>query len=606
MTLLYFTSSIIMITIPQRINQLRNAMQTHGVDALIIPSSDPHLSEYLPNHWQGREYFSGFTGSVATLIVTSDFAGCWIDSRYWSQAETELAGTGVTMMKAQSGAASHYIDWLCNELQAQQVVSVDGAVLGLATARSLQTSLQENQIQLNTQIDIVSMVWEQRPSLPTQVIYEHQYPFATISRQEKLTTLRQQMRDKGADWHFISTVDDIAWLLNLRGSDVSYNPVFISHALIGQDSASLFIDINKVPNDIKARLVHDQVQLQDYAQANAALANLPSNSSLLIDPKRITYGFQQAINKHVKVIEAINPTVLSKSRKTEQEAQFVRDAMEQDGAALCEFFSWFENNIGKERITEITIDEQICAARAKQAHFISPSFGTIAGYNGNGAMPHYRATPSSHATIEGNGLLLIDSGGQYLNGTTDITRVVPVGNITAAHKRDYTLVLKGMIALTLMQFPHGTYSTVLDTVARAPMWAEGINYGHGTGHGVGYFMNVHEGPQSISGAIPDANMVMEVGMITSNEPGIYRPNQWGIRIENLMLCVPSKNTEFGNFLKFETLTLCPIDTRCIDMIIMTPIEINWLNEYHQTVLERLSPRVSGDALNWLKIKTQRI
>lgn len=596
--------------IPERLAQMRNAMSQQHIDACLIPSSDPHLSEYLPSHWQGREYFSGFTGSVATLIVTANFAGCWVDSRYWSQAETELAGTGITIMKVPSGAASHYIDWLSNELQAGQVVSVDGAVLGLATARSLQTSLQEKQIQLNTQLDIAGMVWHQRPSLPTQLIYEHPAPFATISRQDKLKTLRKQMHDKGADWHFISTVDDIAWLLNLRGSDVSYNPIFIAHALIGQDSAHLFIDINKVPNEIAARLAQDQVQLQDYANASDALANLPANSSLLIDPRRITFGFQQAIAKHenkqVKVIEAINPTVLSKSRKTEQEAQFVREAMEQDGAALCEFFSWFENNIGKERITEITIDEQICAARAKQANFVSPSFSTIAGYNGNGAMPHYRATPNSHATIEGNGLLLIDSGGQYFNGTTDITRVVPVGDITPAHKRDYTLVLKGMIALSMMQFPHGTYSTVLDTAARAPMWAEGINYGHGTGHGVGYFMNVHEGPQSISGAIPDANMVMEVGMITSNEPGIYRPNQWGIRIENLMLCIPAKNTEFGNFLQFETLTLCPIDTRCIDMSIMSATETNWLNEYHQIVLERLAPRVSGDALAWLQERTKAI
>jgi Xaa-Pro aminopeptidase len=280
--------------------------------------------------------------------------------------------------------------------------------------------------------------------------------------------------------------------------------------------------------------------------------------------------------------------------------------MEQDGAALCEFFAWFEQAQGKQRITEITIDEHICAARARQPHFVSPSFGTIAGFNANGAMPHYAATQASHAVIEGDGLLLIDSGGQYLNGTTDITRVVPVGTVSAEHKRDFTLVLKGMIGLSRMQFPYGTYSTVLDAIARAPMWAEGINYGHGTGHGVGYFLNVHEGPQSISGAIPNSDMVMEVGMITSNEPGIYRPGKWGIRIENLMLCVPAQETEFGEYLKFEALTLCPIDTRCIDLSLMREDELAWLNDYHQIVLERLAPRVDGDALAWLKERSKKI
>jgi Xaa-Pro aminopeptidase len=372
------------------------------------------------------------------------------------------------------------------------------------------------------------------------------------------------------------------------------------------DSATLFVPLNKVPQAIDDNLAKDSVTCQPYENALIALQNLDASATLLIDPRRITYGFQQAIAKHVKVVEALNPSVYNKSRKHPAEAQFVREAMEQDGAALCEFFAWFEQAQGKQRITEITIDEQICAARARQPHFISPSFGTIAGFNGNGAMPHYRATASSHAVIEGDGLLLIDSGGQYLNGTTDITRVVPVGTVSEEQKRDFTLVLKGMIALSRMQFPYGTYSTVLDTVARAPMWAEGINYGHGTGHGVGYFLNVHEGPQSISGAIPNSDMMMEIGMITSNEPGIYRPEKWGVRIENLLLCIPAQDTEFGEYLKFESLTLCPIDTRCIAFDLMREDEINWLNAYHQDVLHRLSPRVQGDALAWLKLRTMAI
>lgn len=598
-----------MSPIPQRLQQLRFAMQQQSFDAVLIPSSDPHLSEYLPAHWQGREYFSGFTGSVATLIVTQDFAGCWVDSRYWSQAEHELAGTGVTMMKTNSAAATVYIEWLVQTLPAHSVLSVDGKVLGLATARALRSGLEEKNIVLNTEQDILNTVWENRPSLPTASVFEHAPPFASTSRAEKLAMLRKAMRDKGADWHFISTVDDIAWLLNLRGSDVSYNPVFIAHALIGIDSATLFIQAEKVPAPIRTTLAQENIQLADYHSAAKALAQLPQDAKLLIDPRRITDGFKQAIADHVQIKESLNPSVLMKSRKTDAEIACVRTAMEQDGAALCEFFSWMEDSLGKTRITEITIDEQICAARARQAHFISPSFGTIAGFNANGAMPHYRATTELHAVIEGDGLLLIDSGGQYLNGTTDITRVVGIGQVSPAQKRDFTLVLKGMIALSRMRFPRGTYSTSLDTIARAPMWAHGINYGHGTGHGVGFFLNVHEGPQSISGAIPDANMVMEAGMITSDEPGIYRPGKWGVRIENLLLCKPAdklENGEFGEFLEFETLTLCPIDTRCMEMALLDQTEKDWINTYHAMVQQRLSARLTGAALHWLETRTQAI
>lgn len=592
--------------IPARLLQLRHAMREHGLDAYLIPSSDPHLSEYLPGRWQGREYFSGFSGSVATLVVTPDFAGLWVDSRYWAQAETELAHTGVQLMKIPTAAATLHIDWLAENLERGQALGVDGAVLGLATARSLQQALEAKGIALNTSHDLLQQVWSERPALPLDAIYQHAAPFAVVSRAEKLAALRQQMREKGADWHFISTVDDIAWLLNLRGADVSFNPVFLAHALIGLNSATLFIAQSKVPFDVATALAEDGVTLQTYELAASKLAALPAGDTLLFDPRRITYAFRQAVPDQVKIIEAINPSVLAKSRKNAQEAQFVREAMEQDGAALCEFFSWFENTLGKEEITELTIDQQICAARARQPHFISASFATIAGFNPNGAMPHYRATKEAHSVIAGNGLLLIDSGGQYLNGTTDITRVAPIGTVSKEQQRDFTLVLKGMIALSRMQFPQGTFSTALDSAARAPIWAEGINYGHGTGHGVGYFLNVHEGPQSISSAIPDSNMAMQAGMITSNEPGIYRPGKWGVRIENLMLCVPAASTEFGDFLKFETLTLCPIDTRCIDLNLMRADEIAWLNDYHAIVLQRLAPRLTGAALAWLQERSRAI
>ena len=592
--------------IPARLVQLRAAMKTAGLDAYIIPSADPHLSEYLPQRWQGREQYSGFTGSVGTLIVTADFAGLWVDSRYWSQAEQELAPTGIQMMKINSAAATLHLDWLASTMQAGQTVGVDGAVLGLAMARMLEQALQASGSKLDTSKDLLQTIWSGRPDLPQAAIYEHLAPFAVVSRQDKIALVREQMRIKAADWHFVSTVDDLAWIFNLRGADVSYNPVFVGHALISQDSAALFVSHGKVPAALVEVLAKDGVFIADYAQAASALAALPANSSLLIDPRRITYSFRQAVPASVKVIEAINPSVFAKSRKTPQEAQFVREAMEQDGAALCEFFSWLEASLGKEVITELTIDEKITAARARQPNFVSASFGTIAGFNGNGAMPHYRALPESHAVIEGNGLLLIDSGGQYLNGTTDITRVMPIGAVSAEQKRDFTLVLKGMINLSRAQFPRSTLSPMLDALARAPIWAEGINYGHGTGHGVGYFLNVHEGPQSISGAIPEAHNAMEAGMITSNEPGIYRPGKWGVRIENLMLNIAGHQGEFGDYLKFETLTLCPIDTRCIDMAIIREDELAWLNDYHATVLERLSPRVSGAAKAWLEERTKAV
>ncbi|MEB0030446.1 aminopeptidase P family protein [Undibacterium sp. RTI2.1] len=592
--------------IPARLVQLRAAMKTAGLDAYIIPSADPHLSEYLPQRWQGREQYSGFTGSVGTLIVTADFAGLWVDSRYWSQVEQELAPTGIQMMKINSAAATLHLDWLASTMQAGQTVGVDGAVLGLAMARMLEQALQVRGSKLDTSKDLLQTIWSGRPDLPQAAIYEHLAPFAVVSRQDKLALVREQMRIKAADWHFVSTVDDLAWIFNLRGADVSYNPVFVGHALISQDSAALFVSHGKVPAALVEVLAKDGVFIADYAQAASALAALPANSSLLIDPRRITYSFRQAVPASVKVIEAINPSVFAKSRKTPQEAQFVREAMEQDGAALCEFFSWLEASLGKEVITELTIDEKITAARARQPNFVSASFGTIAGFNGNGAMPHYRALPESHAVIEGNGLLLIDSGGQYLNGTTDITRVMPIGVVSAEQKRDFTLVLKGMINLSRAQFPRSTLSPMLDALARAPIWAEGINYGHGTGHGVGYFLNVHEGPQSISGAIPEAHNAMEAGMITSNEPGIYRPGKWGVRIENLMLNIVGHQGEFGDYLKFETLTLCPIDTRCIDMTIIREDELAWLNDYHATVLERLSQRVSGAAKAWLEERTKAV
>ncbi|MBP5992208.1 MAG: aminopeptidase P family protein [Piscinibacter sp.] len=587
-----------------RIAKTQEALARLGLVALLVPSSDPHLSEYLPERWQGRQWLSGFSGSMGTLVVARDKAALFADSRYWVQAEAELAGSGIALVKIPTGTATHHVDWLAREARAGDTVAVDGDVLGLAAAQQLRAALAKVGATLRTDLDVLAEVWPDRPALPAAPVYEHRAPMAPLARAAKLAQLREAMARHGATHHLISTVDDVAWALNLRGSDVSYNPVFLAHLLIAPGGATLFVGGGKIDAALQDTLARDGVTLLPYAEAGVALAALPADARLLLDPKRVTLGLRE--RARAVVVEAINPSTLLKSRKSEAEAAHVREAMRQDGAAMCEFYAWFEAALGRERITELTIDEQLSAARAKRPGFVGLSFSTIAGFNANGAMPHYRATPESHAVIEGDGLLLIDSGGQYLGGTTDITRVWPIGTLSEAHKRDYTLVLKGTMALSRARFPRGTLSPMLDTLARAPLWEQNLDYGHGTGHGVGYFLNVHEGPQSISKLVPDATMAMEPGMITSIEPGLYRPGQWGIRIENLVLNVPAGSNEFGEFLAFETLTLCPIDTRCIERSLLRADEIDWLNGYHALVRERLEPLLAGAARDWLLERTAPI
>ena len=593
-----------------RIAQLREVLARAGVHALLVPSADPHLSEYLPGRWQGREWLSGFTGSMGTLVVAADRAALFADSRYWVQAEAELAGTGIELVKIPTGHSAAHIDWLAQQVPRGAVVAVDGQVLGLASASALQAALEAAGVQLRTDVDLLDAIWPDRPALPAEPVYEHAPPQATQPRAERLAAVREAMARHGATHHFVSTVDDLAWITNLRGSDVSYNPVFLAHLLLDMTGGKLFVGQGKVDATLATRLAADGLQLAPYEQAGAALAALGPQARLLVDPKRVTQGLRAQVGLGTPVIEAINPSTLLKSRKSAAEAAFVREAMAEDGAALCEFYAWFEAALARgEPITELTVDERMSAARARRSGFVGLSFNTIAGFNANGAMPHYRATAESHSFIEGDGLLLIDSGGQYLGGTTDITRVWPIGNVSAAMKRDYTLVLKSTMNLSRARFPRGTLGPMLDALARVPLWAEGIDFGHGTGHGVGYFLNVHEGPQSISKTVPDANMAMEPGMITSIEPGVYRTGSWGVRIENLVLNVPASTPEggrFGEFLEFETLTLCPIDTRCIDRSLLRADEADWLDRYHATVRERLAPRLAGAALGWLQERTAPI
>lgn len=590
----------------RRIDSLRAAMVHRRFDACVVLSSDPHLSEYLPRHWQVRQWLTGFEGSAGTLVVTADFAGLWVDSRYWEQADGDLAGSGIAVMRSGLPDVPSPDQWLAGNLQAGQNVWLDFRTLSVQLHERWNTTLGACNICLVGEPDLIAQAWPDRPALPARPVVAHLPPFACRTRSENLTAVRSIMADRDTQWHVVSALDDVAWLFNLRGADIPYNPVFLAHALIGLNDARLFVGPGKVPDDLIRQLNDDGVRVEDYDAFQSALDHIPQADSVLFDPGRVTMAVWQQFQQH-RTVRQLNPSQSLKAQKTEAEIANVRRTMECDGAALCEFFAWFDAAQGNETITELDIDEKITQARVRQPHFVSPSFGTIAAFNANGAMPHYQATDARHAVIDGNGLLLIDSGGQYLGGTTDITRVVPVGRVTDAHRRDFTVVLKGMIALSQAHFPVGIPGPMIDAIARAPLWQAGVDFGHGTGHGVGYFMNVHEGPQSISQRTqltPDLALVP--GMITSNEPGLYRPGKWGVRIENLVLTTPAAANVFGEFLKFETLTLCPIDTRCIKASMLTASEKEWLNDYHAHVFERLRPRVDGSALDWLIERTGAI
>ncbi|OLS58978.1 aminopeptidase P family protein [Pseudomonas putida] len=589
-----------------RVAQMRQVMRNEGVDALLVPSADPHLSEYLPGYWQGRKWLSGFQGSVGTLVLTADFAGLWADSRYWEQATQELAGSGIELVKLQPGRPGP-LEWLADNTPANGTVAVDGAVMALASTRQLQERLQARNVRLALDRDLLTQIWPERPVLPSNPVYAHLPPHASLGRREKLASLRLALAERGADWHFLATLDDIAWLFNLRGSDVSFNPVFVSFALVSQEVALLFVAESKVDAPLRQVLAADGVELRDYNAVAAGLGAIAAGSGLLLDPAKVTSGLLAHLREGVRLVEGINPTTLAKSRKSDADLAHIRRTMEQDGAALCEFFAWFEAAQGREVVSEVDVDVQLTAARARRPDFVCLSFATIAAFNANGAMPHYHATPASYSNIEGDGLLLIDSGGQYLGGTTDITRMVPIGTPSREQKRDCTRVLKGMIALSRAKFPRGIPSPLLDAIARAPLWSEQVDYGHGTGHGVGYFMNVHEGPQSIAyQAAVTPHSAMQAGMITSIEPGTYRPGQWGVRIENLVINRDSGKSAFGDFLEFETLTLCPIDTRCLLVELLGSEDAAWLDAYHAEVRRRLEPLLEGAALEWLVERTRAI
>ncbi|EXH58152.1 metallopeptidase M24 family protein [Acinetobacter baumannii 1533268] len=597
------------LTVPEKLAKLRELMTNQSIDALVVMSADPHMSEYLPDYWKARQWLSGFSGSVGTLVVTQNFAGLWADGRYWVQAEQQLAGTGFQLQKLTSDESSTHLAWIEKNLPAGSGISVNGQTLSIQQFKALENTAKQRGFKLETQQDLIGLIWLNRPELPLEQIHLMPEGLNALSRKEKIQAIRETLKTKAIEGHFISSLDDIAWVLNARGQDVEYNPVFLSHLYISAQQAVLFIDSNKVDSTTQQAFKADGIEIRDYQDSAQFLANI-SNASVLLDPAKVSIFHEQAIAKDIQVVYDINPSTLFKSRKHESEIAHIRHAMVKDGVALCHFFHWLEKALHQsQRISELTIDEKITAFRAQQEGFIGPSFSTIAGFNANGALPHYRATEEHYSFIEGDGLLLIDSGGQYVEGTTDITRVVPVGTPTEQQKRDYTLVLKCHIALAKTIYPEGLAAPLLDSICRHTLWQHGLDYRHGTGHGVGFALNVHEGPQVLSYYAPiHAYSKLREGMILSNEPGLYHEGQYGIRIENLVANRLHSGFEetYGDFLEFETLTLCPIHLDCIIVDMLTDEEKDWLNGYHQTVQERLAEHLSGDVLDWLIYNTRKI
>lgn len=591
------------MTYVEKLQNIRQQMKADGVDAYVIPSSDPHISEYLPKHYKAIPFTTGFNGSAATVVITPDFAGLWTDARYYEQAEQQLKDSGFQLVKLKAQGAAEYIKWLGEVLPNGATIAFDEKLVSIFLGELFQKQLAVKQITYLSK-DYLDSIWADRSPLPENEAFLIDEEFTGQSTSSKLSSVRDVMKALGAEYHLISSLDDLAWLFNIRGTDINFNPVVLSFALISQSKATLYIQASKLSNADKEKLKENGVEILSYDSISNDLQDLPAESSILIDPKRNCFALYKLIPATVKRVLDINPSTNLKAVKNEVEIENTRQAMAKDGAAITQFLKWIKENIGKIEITEISAAEKLREFRAAQAGFIGESFNTIAGYKGNGAFPHYAATTESNATIKAEGLFLVDSGGQYRYGTTDITRVLPMGNNTEEEKTDYTLVLKAMIEGCKTRFPKGTYGYQIDAITRRPMWDYALNYGHGTGHGVGYLLNVHEGPHVFnSSATPVA---IELGMITSIEPGIYRTGKHGIRIENLVLAVKDQTNEFNEFYAFETLTLAPIDTTLVKKELLEQSHINWLNQYHKTVFERVSPFLNEKEKDYLKEMTKEI
>lgn len=589
--------------ISDRIATLRKFLERNKLGAYIIPGTDPHLSEYVASHWETRKWLSGFTGSAGTIVVMANEAGLWTDSRYFLQASQQLEETEIRLFKEGLPETPSITEWLCSKLHEHEMVGLDGKMFSVCEVEKIKTVLDQEHIELCTHLDPIGELWTNRPSIPQDTAFIYPLEYAGVSCTDKIKQIREKMRKEGVVNLLTSSLDEIAWTLNIRGNDIKCNPVIISHLLINQKNTYLFIDSEKLTKEVKDYLIAQHIIIKGYLEIDNFLSNYV-DINIQISPNKTNYSVFSAINPSCRIIRSNSPIALLKAIRNEQEIKGVHTAMIRDGIALIHFLHWLETAILSGQESEISIDKKLHEFRAQQSLYMGESFDTIAGYKTNGAIVHYSATPESDTILKQEGFLLLDSGAQYLDGTTDITRTIALGKLTEEEKRDYTLVLKGHINLAMAIFPAGTRGTQLDVLARMPLWSHKMNFLHGTGHGVGHFLSVHEGPQSIR--MNENPIELQPGMVTSNEPGVYVANSHGVRIENLTLVCKTGQGMFGEYLKFETITLCPICKEGIIKELLTASEINWFNEYHQTVYEKLSPFLNKTEQEWLKVKTASI
>lgn len=590
-------------SIKERIHALRMTFRPNNIKVFIIPSTDPHLSEYVAPYWMSREWISGFTGSAGTAVILMDKAGLWTDSRYFLQAEKELEGSGITLYKEMLPETPSITKFLCQNLKPGESVSIDGKMFSVQQVEQMKEDLAPYQLQVNLFGDPLKNIWKDRPSMPDAPAFIYDVKYAGKSCGEKVAAIRTELKKKGIFALFLSSLDEIAWTLNLRGSDVHCNPVIVSYLLVTQDEVVYFISPEKITQEVNEYLQEQQVSLRKYDEAESFL-NSFAGENILIDPKKTNYAIYSAINPACKVVRGESPVTLLKAIRNEQEIAGIHHAMQRDGVALVKFLKWLEASVLSGKETELSVDRKLHEFRAAQPLYMGESFDTIAGYKEHGAIVHYSATEESDVTLQSKGFLLLDSGAQYLDGTTDITRTIALGELTEEEKTDYTLILKGHIALAMAKFPAGTRGAQLDVLARMPIWSHGMNFLHGTGHGVGHFLSVHEGPQSIR--MNENPIVLQPGMVTSNEPGVYKAGSHGIRTENLTLVCKDKEGMFGEYFKFETITLCPICQKGIIKEMLTAEEVKWFNDYHQTVYEKLSPSLNEEEKKWLLEATKAI
>jgi Xaa-Pro aminopeptidase len=590
-----------MHTPSEKISLLRSSIAEAGFDAYIIPLTDPHLGEYVPDYWRIIEWLTGFSGSAGTVVVTNTFAGLWTDSRYFIQAEEQLNNTGVMLMRPDGNAL---MPWLQNNISEGGKVGLDGRLFSVNRLRSIEKSLSTKNIDVDSMSDLIGPLWEDRPELPSEPAFDFPIKFSGKDRSEKIRDLRNEMVKMNVDYHLLSSVDDIMWLLNIRGRDVRYSPVLFSYAIAGMDQILFFADESKISFRLAKEFDDLGIVMLPYDEIAGMLETLEDGKKILLSPESTPAALYRSIPAGIIIREDISIPERFKCVKNNTEINNLGKAMIRDGVALTKFFNWVEQNSGKLNFTELSLTDKLLSFRSDQENFISLSFASIVAFNEHGALPHYAASPKTDIPVK-EGLLLVDSGSQYFEGTTDITRTIHLGNVTAEQKKDFTLVLKGMIALSMAAFPSGTYGYQLDMLARKALWENGLNYGHGSGHGVGFCLSVHEGPHRIS---PLANVHKESyfrpGMIVSDEPAIYREGKYGIRTENLLLCFEDEETEFGKFLRFHTLTLCYIDQDLIDFSLLDKKEKEWLDKYHEEVYERLNPFLSPEESTWLREKTQ--